>query len=348
MNANTAAESQAIAGSLPQYTQLSEGDPYFFDFQAKAANQELYESTKARYFEKYPDFAKLAEEMEIVFQTFRAEYDRLINLAVGFLRSAEMSDFSRWNEVTAQTWNRIVFTHHRVPQEFYDRLLRIGNQVHSEYFEATPLNPSIISRQTEHRSSVDIISEYERIDVSRRQLQEILIPLGLRALYQKKPWGKNFPIEPIIRQIAYVMGMKDGDEEEFEETADEIIRINPSLFFAGFEEAGDLIMQLDQQNYVEIIRVLQTTKSKVKGATERLGRLQDPEFEAFRPFYGHLATVFFAKHDFKTTRVPYNRKNYTALSQLFQKELGLTQARVRTEVARLTQQDIQEINAVIT
>lgn len=364
MNTSSTEERQALTGGLTKYTQLSEGDPYFFDFQSQEANQELYEATKSRYFEKYPEFARLSEEMEIVFQTFRAEYDRLINLAVGFLRSAELSNFGRWNDVTAQTWNRIVFTHHRVPQEFYDRLLQLSNRIRNEYFETAPLSHPFVTRQTQHASIVEILSDYERVDVSRRQMRELLIPLGLQALIKKDPWRKSNPngyftmgderlstaqyADNIIRQIAYMMGMKEGDEEEYEATAEEIIRINPSVFFAGFEEAVDLAMHLANRNYPEILRVLHTTKGKTKDVPDRLGRLQDPEFEAFRPFYSHLASMFFMGHEFSGTRVGLNRKSYQTLARVFHEELGLTQAKVRAEVAKLTPDEIQEINTTLT
>lgn len=129
--------------------------------------------------------------MEISLQTYRSEFDRLSNLSVGFLRSAEINNFERWHETSHQKWNRIVLTHKQVPQEFYTSLLGIAHKIRNEYFEQPPLFDFILSNQHGHATLYEILSSYPRIDVTNRQLREHLMPIGIQELLKRNPWQKH-------------------------------------------------------------------------------------------------------------------------------------------------------------
>lgn len=133
----------------------------------------------------------MLEVLEIAFQTYRSEFDRLSNLAVGYLRSVETNDFERWQKTSNQKWNRLVLTHNKVPREFYSSLLGTANKIRNEYFEQPTLTDRILSNEREHASLYEILGGYPRIDVTNQQLREYLMPIGIRELIKKNPWEKT-------------------------------------------------------------------------------------------------------------------------------------------------------------
>lgn len=140
----------------------------------------------------------------------------------------------------------------------------------------------------------------------------------------------------MLNQVLLVLCMEDDALTPQENAA--VVRINPRVFFDGFEEAVDLSMLLANKEYSQVLSVLQTTKS-------RLGRLQDEDFESFQPYYVHLAKIFFMHHTYSVTRPGLQRKGYQNLAQLFQTSLGLTQSKVKQQIAELTSGEIQEMGA---
>ncbi len=139
----------------------------------------------------------------------------------------------------------------------------------------------------------------------------------------------------LIRQILVVLCMKDDEADEAEEES--IVRINPKIFFEGFEEAIDLGMLLSNKEYTQVLKVLQTTKTA-------LGRLQDQDFQPFHPFYEHLGKIFMLHHRFGDTRPGLQRRHYQGLAQMFNSELGMTQAKVRAEIGKITNSEMEEMS----
>ncbi|MDD2745382.1 MAG: hypothetical protein PHU93_02485 [Candidatus Gracilibacteria bacterium] len=351
MNTCSVSEEESPPIILPKYTQLSEGDPYFFDFREKQEDKAAFLLAKSNYLEKYPEFGKMLEILEIAFQTNRAEYDRLTNLSIGYLRSVDLNNFEHWQAVSRQKWNYLVLTHKQVPQEFYTSILNTANKIRNEYFQQEAIYDSILSRVTDHASLYDILSQYPKIDISQRQLREFLIPIGLRALIQRNPWknqsgsfidmnGKKMSPEVcaknMLHQLLVVLYVEDDNTTE--EERESIIRINPKVFFEGFEEAIDLSMLIANKEYSQVLKVLQTTKTA-------LGRLQDKDFQPFLSYYEHLGKIFLFHHHFTDTRPGLQRRGYQSLAQLYNAELGLTQTKVRAEINSLTSIDVKEINS---
>lgn len=56
-----------------------------------------------------------------------------------------------------------------------------------------------------------------------------------------------------------------------------------------------------------------------------------------------MAKIFFLHHTYSVTRPGLHRKSYQNLAQLFQTTMGLTQAKVKQEVADLTSSEIHEV-----
>jgi hypothetical protein len=288
--------------------------------------------------------------MEISFQTYRSELNRLSNLSVGFLRSAELDDFEHWEKISKQRWNRIVLTHKQVPREFYTVLLATADDIRNEFIDREPVRDKILSKETDHASLYQIISEHRHIDVSRKQLREYLVPMGLRAILERNPWKntqgcfehKGKLISPMdwarsmMNQLLIVLCMEDDGTEPGDD--EKIVRINPKVFFGGFEEAIDLAILLAKKEYTQILMVLQTTKTRV-------GRLKDGDFEPFIPYYEHLAKIFLFHHRFTDTRPGLQRRHYQHLSQLFQTELGYTQSKVKARIESITPLQMKKLNA---
>ncbi len=191
MNIDTLPDEEIISENPVKYTPLSEWDPYFIDFQTKTEDRIKYIRLREIYSEKFPEFRRLLDVMELSFQTYRSELNRLSQLAVGFLRSAEINDFEHWKTTSRQKWNRLVLTHKQVPQEFYTILLDTANKIRNEYFETEPIRDKILSKETDHATLYEIISEYQQLDVTRKQLLEYLIPMGIWAILKKIPGRKS-------------------------------------------------------------------------------------------------------------------------------------------------------------
>lgn len=237
----------------------------FFDFREKQEDKTTFILAKSDYLEKYPEFGKMLEILEIAFQTNRAEYDRLTNLSVGYLRSVDLNNFEHWQTVSRQKWNYLVLTHKQVPQEFYTSILNTANKIRNEYFQQEPVYDSILSRVTDHASLYDILSQYQKIDISQRQLREFLVPIGLRALVQRNPWknrsgsfvdmnGANMSPEVcaknMLQQLLVVLCMEDDSNTEQERES--IIRINPKVFRRLQEVATDPAMLIANREYSQV------------------------------------------------------------------------------------------------
>jgi hypothetical protein len=127
----------------------------------------------------------------------------------------------------------------------------------------------------------------------------------------------------MLNQILLILSLEDEIPSPQEDGT--MVRINPKAFFEGFEEAVHLTMLLAKKEYSQILTVLQTTKTRV-------GRLQDDDFESFKPYYAHLAKMFFLHHTYVSTRPGLQRKGYQNLVQFFQATTGMTQTKVQQEI----------------
>ncbi len=140
----------------------------------------------------------------------------------------------------------------------------------------------------------------------------------------------------MLNQILLILSLEDEIPNPQEDST--IVRINPKVFFEGFEEAVRLSMLLAKKEYSQILSVLQTTKARV-------GRLQDDDFKTFKPYYIHLAKMFFLYHKYCDTRIGLQRKGYQNLVQFFQASTGMTQSKVQQEISELTSSEIEEMKA---
>lgn len=127
----------------------------------------------------------------------------------------------------------------------------------------------------------------------------------------------------MLNQILIILSLEDEIPNPQEDST--IVRINPKVFFEGFEEAVRLSMLLAKKEYSQILSVLQTTKTRV-------GRLEDNDFETFKPYYAHLAKMFYLYHTYDSTRLGLQRKGYQNLVRFFQATMGMTQTKVQQEI----------------
>ncbi len=136
----------------------------------------------------------------------------------------------------------------------------------------------------------------------------------------------------MLNQILLVLSSEEEIPSSQEDST--MVRINPKAFFEGLEEAVHLSMLLAKKEYSQILSVLQTTKTRV-------GRLQDDDFESFKPYYAHLAKMFFLHHTYVSTRPGLQRKGYQNLVQFFQATTGMTQTKVQREIQELTRSEAE-------
>ncbi len=125
----------------PQYTQVLGCDPFFVDIRRLRMHLDNYTR-------EFPDLKTLLDAIEILYEVRRNEFNRLQDLAIGFIRSVKINNFEQWKMVTSQRWNRCVLTHPEVPQEYYEILLATANQIRNEFFLQEPIFDGILSHES--------------------------------------------------------------------------------------------------------------------------------------------------------------------------------------------------------
>lgn len=65
----------------------------------------------------------------------------------------------------------------------------------------------------------------------------------------------------MLNQVLFTLSVEDENLTPQEDAS--MIRINPKIFFDGFEEAVDLTMLLANKEYSEVLSVLQNTKNRI-------------------------------------------------------------------------------------
>jgi hypothetical protein len=212
----------------------------------------------------------------------------------------------------------------------------------------------------------ELLFERPHLDVCESFARTSLVRHGVFELLEKNPWKRwqkhpenpeklqvDSAIADILRHVLIVLSidpkdpsaqriirMIDGDDTPPCEPGNAYIRVSTALFLRGLEELVDLSLALVQQNYSEVTRTLKTDN---KG----LGRLKDPDYTPFLPYYAFLGSIFFMTQQMPSGKHNPKRKSWQQLASVFNQELGISLKSTQEMGASLSRSDTLEAQKFI-
>lgn len=103
----------ALSFEQPQKINTSPYRPtaYFENIFACEAVQHIY-------IKRYPEIRKAIKLLEVIYGTDRAQFYRIVDLAMGFLVATDENHFDHWDHISTRNWNASILSDERLPQEF--------------------------------------------------------------------------------------------------------------------------------------------------------------------------------------------------------------------------------------
>jgi hypothetical protein len=127
-----------------------------------------------------------------------------------------------------------------------------------------------------------------------------------------------------LQKIQVLMKISTNDQTNTDTLKElQTSRIKVSLLKTGLIEVVDLLLHILSKNYSEVYRVLATQKAS-KNNAEQLGRLRDSDYAWLCAGYVYIASTFFQTFSVGAKCSQSQKRYFSALYGLFQRELGLT------------------------